>query len=290
MILEYEDTESHSRTFKYFDRKKLWSRKEDRRMNSSMTNDEQLPALTLAVCPENFGVHERVRTECKINMSLYEANGRDWYVEYVLLGPRECTQLYFPKTEDFSYLTSSKVDSIFINGLINGIDRLAENGDTLYSSVEGWTSPYGNQGKAITAIEEWINRNRLDYLINTDWSTRIKSGSRALIIFGDEDLPTFGLSDFHLWPRLDDGTTDGRIFRDAYEKACKELNLNFIDDKAVWSSRACTDADIDLYLEWNFKKWNYYKELPNPIVNHVINSYSNTRNVRLYDTLEICEQ
>lgn len=289
-ILEYGHTELYNRTFKYLDRKKLDKKGKNMRMDSSISADEPPPSLTLAVCPVNSGINEKIRTECKINLSLYEANGRDWYVEYILLGPRERTQLYFPKTDDFSCLTSMRADSIFINGLINGIDRLAENGDTLYISVEGWIQPCDNQTQDETAIEEWIEHNRIDYLINTDWKTRIKSGSRALQIFGDEDICTYGLSEFHLWPRLDDGTKESHFFRAGYEKACIDRELNMIKDAAIFPDHIYTDADIDLYLEWNIKKWNYYRALSGPIEKKIINNYNNSRDIRLYDILWICKQ
>lgn len=254
-------------------------------------------ALYLGVYPQAVDPKGILRSVSMINKSLYDSNGRDWYVEHMLFGSQRQSHLYFLKEGHFSYTSYECGNFNFADGIIKAIDRMAEKSDTIFAPIYEWPRPYGDSERDSVAINKWLASNLICYLFDDDWKSRIESGKRAQKRAVDisEKITPFGLKDISLYPRLDNGTMEGRIFRHAYEKSCKEKHLKMLGGSERGQRRLYSDDEIDLYLEWVMKADDYYISLPAPSVYRIMDfEYSNYSYIldktRLLTVREVCKQ
>lgn len=283
-VLDYEPAISNERTFQLYKTTTLTPR------DTSDPLDDYI--LTMAVYPSELGPVGRLRSLSKISRALYEANGREWFVENMLFSPRMRSDLYFPENRLFCYRTEYTPDDGFVSGLARAIDLLSVKKDTLCAPVRGCKAPYD----VITdkAVEDWIEKNRQHYLFDDSWTAEVRAFGWEFLFKDIEkrNFEPFALEDISIWPHLDNGTEEGRIFRSEYEKDCKARNLKIIGDHDIEPRSDYSDEDIDLFVDWIMKANDYYISLPPPSVLRAINvSYSVGQvNERKLTTREVCRQ
>lgn len=268
----YQSTKSNNKKCMYFEIQDIKASLKYKRIEDVVAADS-IERLTLAACPQNIDKKCLTKSLCKLNKALYEANGRDWYVDNIVFGKHRLSDLYFPFEGCFLYSSRNEVDSTFIVGLTRAINYLATRRDTLYAPVEGWRQPYKDKEHTDKAICKWIEKRNRYYLFDDGWRTRIQSGSFSFTHScpGSIKIEAFGFSNIILQTSLDNGTIEGRKFRQGYEKSCRERNLKLIGNDYSRLRDSYNDNDIDLYLEWVKKADEFYLSMPDPPVSHIMN-------------------
>ncbi len=264
-LLEYRRAKSNSGPFEYLET----TRYDLERSDSCKTCGTC--RLTLAAFPPKIDPEGLTRSVSMINKALYEANGRDWYVDKILFGARHPSSLYFTTGGLFTYMSIDELDSSFAVGIANAIDLLAIKKDTLYAPVKEWTRPHCDSTRISHAIKKWQERNLDHLLFSGDWKTKISTAHIFLTAFNyGEDFDPFGFYNLHLWPRLDNGTKQGRIFRREYEKGCRRKGLKAIGEPDIETREHYSEEDIDFYLDWVMKADDYYIGMTAPSVYYVM--------------------
>lgn len=256
-VLDYKPIRFNERTFRFY--KTAVTPGESRKIVKDST-------LTLAVYPSELGPVGRIRSISKISKALYEANGREWFVDNLLFSPRMTSDLYFPADGLFCYRTGYTPDDEFVTGLAKAINLISLRNDTLCASVREWMAPYALDDDAVA---RWIEDNRQHYLFDDTWTAEIRTFGWD---FQFKDLEKrrrfepFMLEDVRLWTHFDNGTEEGRAFRNGYEKDCRDGNLKIIGDRAIGARTDYSDEDIDMFVDWIMKANDYYISLPLPTV------------------------
>lgn len=272
-LLDYRPTKSNCGILQLFE--KSWLYDGDSR--------SEFDTLTLAAFPPDIDRMGVIRSTSVINNAFYRANGYEWYMKHIMFGARKRSQLYYPFKAACSFMTCNNADSSYIKGVINALNFLSEKYDTLFAPVHEWHHSSFDKKDRETAIEKWLIKNRNDFLYSNDWNIQVVTGG-ALFRSSESkafDILPFGFSNINIWPNLNNGSMEGRIFRHAYEKECIMKKLNVIDDFNIKQHNAYSDADIRLYLTWIQRADEYYISLPAPAVYQImdrnfINTHTDT--------------
>lgn len=274
-MLDYQPTKKNCSSFKLLEKSQLYYYDSDPRID--------FDTLTLAAFPPEIDRMGTIRSSSVINNAFFRANGTEWYKKYIMFGPRNQSKLYFSFKAKCAYMTCNNTDSAYIRGVLNALDFLFEKNDTLFAPVHEWHQPFLDKINKEKAIENWLIKNRDDFLFSNDWNIQVVKGSATFRSSDSKtvDILPFGFSNINIWPNLINGSMEGRIFRHAYEKECIEKRLNIIDDRCIKSQNAYSKADIEHYLTWIQKADDYYISLPTPSVyqimdNNFINMHSSS--------------
>lgn len=267
----YQSTKSNNKECKYFKTHNFNTSLKFKSIKDVVAADS-IERLTFATCPQNIDKKYLIKSISKFNNALYEANGRDWYVKNVVFSSPQPCDLYFPFDGCFIFSSRNEVDSTYIMGITRAINYLATKRDTLYAPIEGWRQPYRNKDHTVRTICRWIEKMNRHYLFDDGWRTRIQSGSFSFTHScpGSVNIEAFGFSNIILRTILDNGTIEGRKFRQDYEKSCRERNLNVIGNNCSELSEMYDDKDIDLFLEWMKKADEFYLSLRDPPISHIM--------------------
>lgn len=264
-ILSYRATSSNTGPFQFF--KSRFYHLAD----PQVCNTERRHTLALAVYPDSINSMGIVKSASMVNRALYEANGRDWYVEHVLFGTRRPSSLYFTTGGMCTYRSWNVPDSSFVIGVSKAINLLALKNDTLYAPVNEWPHNDCDGEQLYKIVRQWQAQNLMDFLLGEDWGTKIETGRVGIAALEyDEQYNPFGFKELCLWPRLENGTKEGRAFRMEYERNCIEKGFNPFDETEIGQRHKYSDADIDLYLEWVMKADDFYIHLPAPTFFHIM--------------------
>lgn len=282
-LLEYRPTRLNTGPFQFFE-SRFYRLQEDSLSGS----------LTLAVYPPSIDSLAILKSKSMINQALYDANGRDWYVNHILFGSRLQSSLFFTAGRNSVYKSWEEPDSSFVIGMSKAIDLLALRNDTLFIPLKDWDNPYCEDEKILETIGKWQDQLLTSFLLGADWKTKIETGriGIAALEYGEHYNP-IGFQNIRLWPRLDNGTEPGRAFRNAYERSCRDRGLNKIDETEIGRCQKYTDTEIDLYLEWIRMADDYYAGLLAPSVFHIMDfDYPHIAQIPLarLTIREVCKQ
>lgn len=192
------------------------------------------------------------KNHSKIDRALYEANGREWYVDNILFNeqPGNDVKIFFAPGDVLAIMTTAIFKDDFFLGIKKAIDYLADKGEEL----EVMEVP--DHGEATeTFLSDKLSRYHdlgFRFLFFMRWKTGAWFGE-----FNSENINKICMTSVNLLYKYPPAFINKK-YKEDYLESCRKNGVRPIADDCMHGRIDYVDADIDHYLKYRFKTFDFY--------------------------------